>query len=230
MKKRESKYESKTISIRRVSKVTSGGKRLRFSAMVVAGDKNGSLGVALGRGMDTKSAIEKAIRKAEKSVKKIQLIGDTIPHEVRHKKGAAEVLLRPAKPGTGVIAGSSVRTVLEICGVDNVYGKILGSNNIIMNTYCTYEALLSLKSSRVLDKMHKMKDRLHLKEQLDMERKKRESLLKQKSASNFKKDKKGSKRGSFKPKRQSNKEVETLPKNVEDTKKVEVAKSEVKSE
>ncbi len=227
MKKRESKYESKTISIRRVSKVTSGGKRLRFSAMVVAGDRNGSLGVALGQGMDTKSAIEKAIRKAEKSVKKVQLIGDTIPHEVRYKKGAAEILLRPAKPGTGVIAGSSVRTVLEICGVDNVYGKILGSNNVIMNTYCTFEALLSLRSARVLEKMHKMKDRLHLKEQLDLERKKREALLKQKSAANFKKDKRGSKKGPYKPRRQFKKEVENEVKTSEVVKEVKVeAKTE----
>lgn len=196
MKRRESKYESKTVSIRRVAKVTSGGKRLRFSAMVVVGDKNGTVGVGLGRGVDTRSAIEKATRKAEKNARKMQLVGDTIPHEIQYKKGAAEILLRPARPGTGVIAGSSVRTVLELCGIDNVYGKMLGSNNVIGNTYCAFEALTELRSKRVLEKMHSMKDRLHLKDQLDAERKKREALLRKRSEA----DKKGGK-GNGKPRR-----------------------------
>ncbi len=214
MKNRESKYESKTVEIRRVAKVTSGGKRLRFSAMVVAGDRNGTVGVGLGRGVDTRSAIEKATRQAEKAARKIQLIGDTIPHEIKHKSGAAEVLLRPARPGTGVIAGSSVRTVLELCGIDNVYGKMLGSNNIIMNTYCTFEALQVLRSGRVLEKMHKMKDRLHLKEQLDAERKKRESLIRKKSEDSKKKgknDRKDKKYRSFKTKRYTDHKTEVTP-------------------
>ncbi|MCA9375247.1 30S ribosomal protein S5, partial [Candidatus Dojkabacteria bacterium] len=125
--RKEKRYDSKAISIRRVAKVTSGSKRLRFSAMVVVGDKKGSVGVALGRGDDTRSAIEKATRKAEKVMKRIALVGDTIPHELYYKNGASKILLRPAKPGTGVIAGSSVRTVLELCGIENVYGKVLGS-------------------------------------------------------------------------------------------------------
>ena len=175
--RRESRFDSKAVSIRRVAKSTSGGKRLRFSAMVVVGDKNGTVGVALGQGVDTRSAIEKGARKAEKHAKKIRLVGDTIPHETEYKKGAARIMLRPAKPGTGVIAGSSVRTVLELCGIENVYGKVLGTNNIVANTYATFEALTSLRSDRVLQKMTKMQDRIELKAEMDKERKAREARL-----------------------------------------------------
>lgn len=172
--RRESKYDSKTVAIRRVAKVTAGGKRLRFSAMVVVGDRQGGVGVGLGRGLDTRSAVEKGSRIAEKKMKKIQLVGDTIPHEVTYKEGACKVMLRPAKAGTGIIAGSSVRTVLEMCGIDNVYGKILGSNDLIGNTYCTFEALKSLRNERVLAKMTNMQARIGLKEEIDREKRKRE--------------------------------------------------------
>ena len=129
--RKESMFDKKTVSIRRVAKVTKGGKRLRFSAMVVVGDHNGSVGVGLGRGVDTRSAVEKGERTAIKKMVKIQLAGDTIPHEVLHKQGAAKVLLRPARPGTGVIAGSSVRTVLELAGIDNVYGKLIDRKSVV---------------------------------------------------------------------------------------------------
>ncbi len=164
-------YDKKTVSIRRVAKVTKGGKRLRFSAMVVVGDHNGSVGVGLGRGVDTKSAVEKGERIAAKKMRKIQLAGDTIPHEVTHKQGAAKVLLRPARPGTGVIAGSSVRTVLELAGIDNVYGKLLGTTDAIASAYATYEALKSLRNTRVLSKMKNMRDRVEAKKETDKEKK-----------------------------------------------------------
>lgn len=164
-------YDKKTVSIRRVAKVTKGGKRLRFSAMVVVGDHNGSVGVGLGRGVDTKSAVEKGERIAAKKMRKIQLAGDTIPHEITHKEGAAKVLLRPARPGTGVIAGSSVRTVLELAGIDNVYGKLLGTTDAIASAYATYEALKSLRNARVLSKMKNMRDRVEAKKETDKERK-----------------------------------------------------------
>src|SRR5690606_24671075 len=111
------------------------------------------------------------------------IVGDTIPHELYFKNGASKLLLRPAKPGTGVIAGSSVRTVLELCGIENVYGKVLGSGDLIGNAYCTFEALKKLKSGRVLSKMSKMRDRISLKSQLDEERKTRELRLKRKNQS-----------------------------------------------
>ncbi|HRI06080.1 MAG TPA: 30S ribosomal protein S5 [Candidatus Dojkabacteria bacterium] len=170
-------YEKRAVAIRRVAKVNAGGKRLRFSAMVVAGDRNGSVGVALGRGVDTRSAMEKAEKKAVKTMKKIEVIGDTIPHEIRMKFGAAQVILRPAKPGTGIIAGSASRIVLEMAGIQNVYCKQLGSNDIIANTYCTYEALLGLRKARVLKKMRIMQDRIGLKEKMDAERKAKEAKL-----------------------------------------------------
>ena len=164
-------YDRKVVDVRRVAKVHKGGKRLRFSAMIVVGDKKGSVGVGLGRGSDTRSAIEKGERKAVKEMTKIEVIGDTIPHEIGYKKGAGKVLLRPAKPGTGIIAGSSVRTVLELTGIENVYGKLLGTNNPIMSTYCTFEALKSLRKGRVLRKMSKMRERVEVQKEVDKERK-----------------------------------------------------------
>lgn len=171
---REQQMERKMISIRRVSKVTSQGKRLRFSAMVVCGDRAGKVGIGLGRGADTKSAVEKGAHRAEKTMQRVQLIGDTIPHEVDFKYGAARVILRPAKPGTGIIAGASARSVLELTGIENVYAKQIGSADHIANAYCTYKALLSLRSERVLAKMDNMKSRIAYKEQLDVERKKKD--------------------------------------------------------
>jgi small subunit ribosomal protein S5 len=169
-RRKRSKYDKKALPIRRVAKVTKGGRRLRFSTVVVVGDRKGSVGVALGQGTDVKSSIDKGERLAIKSMKKIELIGDTIPHEIKYKYGAAKVLLKPARPGTGIIAGSSVRTVLELAGIDNVYGKILGSNEPNANAYCTFEALQELRKGRVLRKMRKMRERIALKEDMDKEK------------------------------------------------------------
>jgi small subunit ribosomal protein S5 len=168
--KKRSKYDKKILPIRRVAKVTKGGRRLRFSTVVVVGDRKGSVGVALGRGTDVRSSIDQGERLAIKNMKKIELIGDTIPHEIRHKYGAAKILLRPARPGTGIIAGSSVRTVLDLAGIDNVYGKILGTDEPNANAYCTFEALQLLRKGRVLKKMKKMRGRIALKEEMDKER------------------------------------------------------------
>ncbi len=215
-KKEHSKYESKAVSIRRVAKVTAGARRLRFSAVVVVGDRKGMVGVGLGRGMDTRSAIEKGARSAEKEMKKIEVVGDTIPHEVVQKTGAAKILLRPARPGTGVIAGPSARAVLELAGIENVYAKILGSNNLVANTYCTFDALKSLRKDRVLRKMDKMRDRIGLKEEIDKERKKKELAMKKRNKgkgkdkhknkrdfkrNNFRKDKKDESRDDSKKKK-----------------------------
>ena len=101
----------------------------------------------------------------------MQLIGDTIPHEILHKEGAAKVLLRPAKPGTGVIAGSSVRVVLELAGIESVYGKLLGTTDAIASAYATFEALKRLRSARVLRKVKSMRARIEFKKEVDKERK-----------------------------------------------------------
>ena len=188
--RKERMYDKKTVSIRRVAKVTKGGKRLRFSAMVVVGDYNGSVGVALGRGVDTKSAVEKGERIATKKLTRIQLAGDTIPHEVMFKKGAARVMLRPARPGTGVIAGSSVRTVLELCGIDNVYGKLMGTSDPIGSAYATFEALKSLRNKRVLERMRNMRDRVELKKETDKEKKIKEEKRRAKKRAEEKDDRK----------------------------------------
>ena len=206
--RKESMYDKKTVSIRRVAKVTKGGKRLRFSAMVVVGDHNGSVGVALGRGVDTRSAVEKGERIATKKLTKIQLAGDTIPHEVLHKEGAAKVLLRPARPGTGVIAGSSVRTVLELAGIDNVYGKLIGTTDPIATAYATFEALKSLRNARVLSKMKNMRDRVELKKETDKERKVREDKRRAKKRLERKDDKKDNRRGGRRPRRDFKKKEE----------------------
>ena len=192
-------YDMKTISVRRVAKVNKGGKRLRFSAMVVVGDKKGKVGIGLGRGADPRSAIGKGEKKAVKTMQSIHLVGDTIPHEIEQKFGAARVLLRPAKHGTGVIAGSSVRTVLELAGIENVYGKLLGSNNPIANTYCAYEALLNLRNDRVLKKMRSMRERIEFKDKIDAERKEKE---KKKRSNRSRPTRNQSKRG---PRKASNK-------------------------
>ncbi len=168
--KRKEGYDSKALPIRRVAKVTKGGKRLKFSTVVVVGDRKGSVGVALGKGSDVRGAIDQGERLAAKNMKTIELIGDTIPHEIVYKYGAAKVLLRPARTGTGVIAGSSVRTVLELTGIDNVYGKILGTQEPNANAYCTFEALKSLRKGRVLEKMQIMRERVHIKEEMDKEK------------------------------------------------------------
>ena len=187
-------FDTRTVSVRRVAKVYKGGRRLSFSAMVIAGDRKGKVGVGLGKGGDPRSAIEKGENKASKAMKHIELIGDTIPHEIEHKFGAARVLLRPANPGTGVIAGSSVRTVLELAGIENVYGKLLGSNDPIANAYCTFEALLALRSERVLKKMSKMRDRIDLKKKIDEERKKREAKNRKKKNNDTNKNQNRNKR------------------------------------
>lgn len=190
-KNREKKvFEKKALPVRRVAKVTKGGKKLRFSTVVVVGDRNGTVGVALGRGADVRTAVEQGERLAIKEATKIELIGDTIPHEILQKFGAAKVLLRPARPGTGVIAGSSVRTVLELAGVDNVYGKILGSSNSNGNAYCTFKALKALRSERVLSRMQKMRDRIVLKEETEKERRAKEEKRRKKEMEKKKTQKK----------------------------------------
>ena len=215
-KNREKKvFDKKTLPVRRVAKVTKGGKKLRFSTIVVVGDRNGTVGVALGRGADVRTAVEQGERLAAKVATKVELAGDTIPHEILQKFGAVKVLLRPARPGTGVIAGSSVRTVLELAGVDNVYGKILGSSDPNGNAYCTFEALKVLRSDRVLSRMTKMQERVELKEETEKERRAKEERRRKKEQEK----KKGSRRDKF----ISKKNYSKAPKKV-------VKKEEVKKE
>ncbi len=138
----------KLININRVAKVMKGGKRLSFSALAVTGDGNGHVGIGLGKANEVPLAISKANANARKNLIKVPLAGTTIPYETKVKFGAAEVLLKPAAPGTGIIAGSSVRAVLEVAGIKDILTKSLGSANHINVAKATMLALSQLKNPK----------------------------------------------------------------------------------
>lgn len=141
-------FEQKIIDLARVTRVTAGGKRLRFRACVAIGDRNGRVGVGLAKGQDVTMAISKAVVQAKKNLINIPIIRGTIPHEVLEKFKAAKILLKPAKTGKGIIAGGSVRTILELGGVPNVIAKILGNNNKLTNAWVTLNALSKFKPAK----------------------------------------------------------------------------------
>ena len=135
----------KLLFINRVSKVVKGGKRLSFSALVVTGDGNGHVGIGVGKAKEVPAAISKAGATAKKNLIKVPLAGVTIPHEIVVKFGATRILLKPAAPGTGIIAGSSARAVIEAAGIKDVLSKSLGSSNRINMAKATMLALSQLK-------------------------------------------------------------------------------------
>lgn len=137
-------YEEQLIQVRRVAKVTKGGKRLKFRALVVVGDGSGKVGVGLGKASEVPDAIRKAVNRAKKDSVEIPLKGTTIPHEVWGKWGAAKVFLKPAVPGTGIIAGGPVRAILQKAGIRDVLSKSFGSNNQVNVAFATMEALKNL--------------------------------------------------------------------------------------
>lgn len=139
-------FDEKVIRISRVSKKTKGGNQISFTALVVLGDRKGRVGVALGKAKDVLSAIKKGVRKAKKRLIVVPMVdGRTIAHELTLKFGAAKLLLRPAPKGTGVIAGGSVRSVLELAGFRDVVAKTLGTNNKMSNVTATFDALKLIK-------------------------------------------------------------------------------------
>jgi len=148
-KEEKDPYDFKIVEVRRVSKMFKGGRRMKLSVAVVVGDKKGQVGIGIGKGDDVRSAQEKAITQAKKNLVLIPLKGNTIPHEVNFKFKASRIFLKPAAPGTGIVAGSSVRMVAEVAGINDVLSKILGGNNKITNAYATVKALASLRSTRL---------------------------------------------------------------------------------
>src|SRR5437660_363832 len=138
-------FEEKIVRVSRVSKKTQGGNRMAFSVVVVVGDRKGRVGVGLGKARDVQSSVRKGVTYAKKHLINVPMVDSTIPHEVFVKLGAAKLILRPASPGTGVIAGGAVRAVVEAAGIRDILTKILGTNNQASNVYATIEALKSLK-------------------------------------------------------------------------------------
>ncbi|MGB9637190.1 MAG: 30S ribosomal protein S5 [Microgenomates group bacterium] len=148
----EKEFEEKVVQVNRVSKKTAGGNKIGFSVLVVVGDKKGRVGVGLGKSANVASAVEKAALYAKKHLISVPLFGTTIPHDVRVKWGAAEVLLKPAPPGSGVIAGGAVRSVVEVAGIRDISSKVLGTKNQATNVYATFEALKKLRPRAVKKK------------------------------------------------------------------------------
>jgi len=147
--KNQNKYAfEKVIEIKRLSKKTVGGDKISFSALVVIGDRQGKVGIGLGKASSVLPAIKKANRLAEKNMIEVSIIRGTIPHKIKVKYGAAQVLLKPASAGTGIIAGGPIRAIVNAVGLKNIVSKMLGSRNKLSNVKATMQALKNLSSGR----------------------------------------------------------------------------------
>ena len=146
MEKQEVELKEKVVAISRVAKVVKGGRNFRFSAVVVVGDGNGHVGVGNGKAAEVPDAIKKAIQEAKKNLIEVPIVNTTVPHEYVGKFGSANVLLKPADIGTGLIAGGSVRPVLELAGYKNIRTKVIGTNNPRNVVYATIEGLKSMQT------------------------------------------------------------------------------------
>jgi len=138
-------FETKVVEITRVTRVVAGGKRMRFRALVVTGDKNGRVGIGLKKGADVAEAVSKATTQSRKNMTHVHIVEGTILHAIKIKYKAAKVLLKPAKPGSGIAAGGPVRAVVNLAGIKNISTKMLGTANKISNVRATFEALKSFK-------------------------------------------------------------------------------------
>ncbi len=144
----EKQFDERIMHIDRVARVVKGGRRFRFRALVVVGDRKGKVGIGIAKGADVTSAVTKATEVAKKHMTKVNLYKGTLPHEAEGKVSGARILIKPASAGTGLIAGGVVRTILEVAGVSNVLSKSLGSTNKANTAYATIQALESLVTAK----------------------------------------------------------------------------------
>jgi len=148
-------FDQKVVEVSRVTRVTAGGKRMRFRALVVIGDHKGKVGMGLKKGADFSESVNKAVNAAKKNMITLPLVNETIPHGLNIKYKSSHLMLKPAKPGTGVIAGGAVRSVMELAGVKNVVSKMLGSNNKVNNVKAVFAAFARMKSKEALSALRK---------------------------------------------------------------------------
>jgi len=146
-KDQDANWEERVVQVKRVTKVVKGGKKLSFRAVIIVGNEKGQVGVGIGKATDVIGAVKKGVADAKKNIISIPLTKhNSIPHRINGISGAAQVLMRPSATGSGVIAGGSVRTVLELAGVQNILTKQLGSNNILNNARATIDGLINLRT------------------------------------------------------------------------------------
>lgn len=164
-KKREKKeFDERVVEVSRVSRVVKGGRRIRFRALVVIGDRKGRVGMGIGKANEVANAVKKGVSQAKKNLLNVPIIAGTIPYETTATFGASRIVLKPASPGTSIVAGSSVRTVVELAGITDILSKILGSKNKINNVIATIGALSSFNQNIVkkIEKFEEKSNRLDL--------------------------------------------------------------------
>ena len=147
-----SELKEKVVAINRVAKVVKGGRTFRFSAVVVVGDENGHVGVGNGKAAEVPDAIKKAIQDAKKNLVEVPIVGTTIPHEYVGRFGSAQVMLKPAEEGTGIIAGGSVRPIIELAGYRDIRTKVIGTSNPRNVVYATLAGLTSMRTAEQVAK------------------------------------------------------------------------------
>ena len=152
MEEKTMEFKEKVVAINRVAKVVKGGRNFRFSAVVVVGDENGHVGIGNGKAAEVPDAIKKAIEDAKKNLIEVPIVGTTVPHEYLGTFGSASVLIKPGVEGSGLIAGGSVRPVLELAGYKDIRTKVVGTNNPRNVVYATIEGLKSMKTAEQIAK------------------------------------------------------------------------------